>query len=399
MILQALTKCYEALLKKGVVPKQGWCQAKVNFILDIDVDGALNAVYPFEEFDAKKKLYPARLQEVPEQGVRSSGIAPQFLCDNSSYILGIDKGGKPQRTADCFTACKDLHLQILDGVNSEAAVAVKNFFINWHPDKLKQCVPEAVYEYLINKSTMVFRYNGKFVHEDYDVQKAWEEFYDSNAYDKKGQCLITGKYTYLRRLHPMIKGVWGSQSSGASLVSFNAPAYESYGQSGSSGLNAPVSNYAAFAYTTALNYLLRQKNYTAHIGDITIVYWAENAEEDYNDVFKAFFDQGDSDNISQQELGAIVKNIAEGSAVNVNGNELKYNNRFYILGLAPNAARISVSFFMVDTFGNVLKNLAMHYKDLAIIKPSFIKFDYLPLRVLLLETVNKNSKDKRHLKI
>lgn len=395
MILQALTKCYEALLKKGVVPKQGWCQAKVNFILDIDVDGALNAVYPFEEFDAKKKLYPARLQEVPEQGVRSSGIAPQFLCDNSSYILGIDKGGKPQRTADCFTACKDLHLQILDGVNSEAAVAVKNFFINWHPDKLKQCVPEAVYEYLINKSTMVFRYNGKFVHEDYDVQKAWEEFYDSNAYDKKGQCLITGKYTYLRRLHPMIKGVWGSQSSGASLVSFNAPAYESYGQSGSSGLNAPVSNYAAFAYTTALNYLLRQKNYTTHIGDITIVYWAENAEEDYNDVFKAFFDQGDSDNISQQELGAIVKNIAEGSAVNVNGNELKYNNRFYILGLAPNAARISVSFFMVDTFGNVLKNLAMHYKDLTIIKPSFIKFDYLPLRVLLLETVNKNSKDKK----
>ena len=189
MILQALTKCYEALLKKGVVPKQGWCQAKVNFILDIDVDGALNAVYPFEEFDAKKKLYPARLQEVPEQGVRSSGIAPQFLCDNSSYILGIDKGGKPQRTADCFTACKDLHLQILDGVNSEAAMAVKNFFINWHPDKLKQCVPEAVYEYLINKSTMVFRYNGKFVHEDSDVQKAWEEFYDSNAYDKKARPL------------------------------------------------------------------------------------------------------------------------------------------------------------------------------------------------------------------
>ncbi len=395
MILQALTKCYEALLKKGVVPKQGWCQAKVNFMLDINADGSLNTVYPFEEFDAKKKLYPARLLEVPEQGVRSSGIAPQFLCDNSSYILGIDKGDKPQRTADCFTACKDLHLKILNDVNTEAAKAVKNFFINWKQEKLKESVPEAVYEYLINKSTMVFRYNGKFVHDDPAIQNAWEEYYASNAYDKKGQCLITGEYTYLRRLHPMIKGVWGSQSSGASLVSFNAPAYESYGQSGSSGLNAPVSNYAAFAYTTALNYLLRQKNYTAHIGDITIVYWAENVEDYYNDVFQAFFDENDSSNISQQELGVIVKDITEGNTVAVNGNELKYNNRFYILGLAPNAARISVSFFMVDAFGNVLKNLAMHYKDLAIIKSSFAKFEYLPLWVLLLETINKNSKDKK----
>ena len=400
MILQALTKCYEALFKKGVVPKQGWCQAKVNFILDINADGSLNTVYPFEEFNEEKKIYPAIIKEVPEQEGRSNNIAPQFLCDNSSYILGIDKGDKPQRTADCFTACKDLHLKILDGVNSEAAVAVKNFFINWHLDKLKQCVSEAVYDYLINKSTMVFRYNGKFVHENPDIQKAWEEFYDSNVYDKKGSCLITGEYTDLRRLHPMIKGVKGSQSSGASLVSFNKESFESYGQSSDKDKldafpNAPVSNYAAFAYTTALNYLLRQKNYTARIGDITIVYWAENAEEDYNNVFQAFFDQGDSNNISQQELGAIVKNISEGSAVNVNGTELKYNNRFYILGLAPNAARISVSFFMVDTFGNVLKNLAMHYKDLAIIKPSFIKFDYLPLRVLLLETINKNSKDKK----
>lgn len=395
MILQALTKCYEALLKKGVVPKQGWCQAKVNFMLDINADGSLNTVYPFEEFDAKKKLYPARLQDVPEQGVRSSGISPQFLCDNSSYILGIDKGGNIQRTAECFAACKNLHLEILDSVNSEAAIAVKNFFENWHPDNAKNYVPKAVYEYLINKGTMVFRYNGKFVHEDSEVKKAWQDYYINNAYDKKGQCLVTGEYTYLRRLHPMIKGVWGSQSSGASMVSFNALAYESYGQSGNSGLNAPISNYAAFAYTTALNYLLRQKNYTAHIGDITIVYWTEDAEENYNNVFQAFFEQGSSNDISQQELSTIIKNITEGAAINVNGKNLKYNNRFYILGLAPNAARISVSFFMVDTFGNVLKNLVEHYNDLAIIKPSFIKFEYLPLRKLLLETINKNSKDKK----
>mgnify|MGYP000301478264 CR=1 FL=1 len=394
MILQALTKCYEDLLKKGVVPKQGWCQAKVNFAINLDVDGNIKSVVPLEDFDAKKKIFPPIIKDVPEQGVRSSGISPQFLCDNSSYILGVDNSGKPNRTAECFTASKNLHLKILMNVDNECANAVKAFFSKWNPEILKNIVPKAIYDYLINKGTIVFRYNGKYVHEDYMVQCAWDEYYSSNIYDKKGQCLVTGKYTNLRRLHPMIKGVWGSQSSGASMVSFNAPAYESYGQSGNTGLNAPVGDYAAFAYTTALNYMLRQKNYTAHIGGTTVVYWADSVEEDYNDVFESLFENNGS-NMSQQELKSIVKNIADGTSININGSELKYNNRFYVLGLVPNAARISISFFMVYTFGNVLKNLIQNYNDLNIIKPSFVKFDYLPLRSLLLETINKNSKDKK----
>lgn len=127
MILQALTKCYEKLLEKQLVPKQGWSRTKVNFVLEITEDGTLVRVYPLEKFDAKKKIFPARIFNVPEQSVRSSGIAPQFLCDNSSYILGIDKSGKPERTANCFAASKELHLKILSDVKSQAAVAVKNF--------------------------------------------------------------------------------------------------------------------------------------------------------------------------------------------------------------------------------------------------------------------------------
>lgn len=395
MILQALTKCYEKLLEKQLVPKQGWSRAKVNFILEITEDGTLVRVYPLENFDVKKKIFPAKIFNVPEHGVRSNGITPQFLCDNSSYILGIDKSGKPERTANCFSASKELHLKILSDVKSQAAVAVKNFFENCHPENLLALIDETIYEYVINKSMFVFMYKDKYVHDDPEIQLAWETYYRNSEYDKKGQCLVTGKYTNLRRLHPMIKGVWGSQSSGASLVSFNASAYESYGQSGGTGLNAPVSDYAAFAYTTALNYLLSHSKYVAHIGDLTIVYWSEDANEDYNDIFQSFFEPTEASTISQQELNVIVKSIASGDVVKFNGNELKYNNKFYILGLAPNAARISVGFFMVDTFGHVLKNLAQHYSDLAIVKPSYVKVDYLPLWKLLLETINKNSKDKK----
>ncbi len=401
MILQALTKCYEDLLKKGVVPKQGWCQAKVNFAINLDVYGNIKSVVPLEDFDAKKKIFPPIIKEVPEQGVRSSGISPKFLCDNSSYILGVgnDDSENPNRTAECFNASKNLHLKILMNVDNECANAVKDFFSNWKPEILKNIVPKAIYDYLINRGTIVFRYNGKFVHEESDIQKAWQEYYSKNISCKKGQCLITGRCSYLIRIHPMINGVFGSNPSGGSLVSFNKKSFESYGQSSekdkaNSFPNAPVSDYAAFAYTTALNYMLRQKNYTAHIGDTTVVYWADNVEEDYNDIFEAFFENNGS-NMNQQELKSIVKSIANGTPININGSELKYNNRFYVLGLVPNKARISISFFMVDTFGNVLKNLIQNYNDLNIIKPSFVKFDYLPLRSLLLETINKNSKDKK----
>ena len=79
----------------------------------------------------------------------------------------------------------------------------------------------------------------------------------------------------ISRIHKTIKGVPGAQSSGAALVSFNAPAFESYGKEQS--YNAPVGKYAEFAYTTALNYLLNQREYTFQLGDSMILSWAQSA--------------------------------------------------------------------------------------------------------------------------
>lgn len=95
-------------------------------------------------------------------------------------------------------------------------------------------------------------------------------------------CLVTGKKDKLAVLHPSIKGVRGAQAMGASLVSFNAASFCSYEKE--QGANAPVGEYAAFAYTTALNELLNDRAHTGTIGDTTVVCWAEGGESLYQDV-------------------------------------------------------------------------------------------------------------------
>lgn len=92
--------------------------------------------------------------------------------------------------------------------------------------------------------------------------------------------MVTVEQVVPEAVHPLIKGVYGAQSSGAALVSFNAPAFCSYGKEHSR--NAPMGKYAAFAYTAALNYLLSDRENVQRIGDTTVVCWAEKADPQYN---------------------------------------------------------------------------------------------------------------------
>ena len=201
---------------------------------------------------------------------------------------------------------------------------------------------------------------------------------------------MTGKRTDIARIHSAIKGVKGAQSSGAALVSFNAPAFESYGKEQS--YNAPVGTYASFAYTTALNYLLSQRDYLFYLGDTAVVFWAANGEAAYQDVF----DWSMEPEVDNQELiRGVFKNIASHQPVDIDGVQLDTGQPFYILGLAPNAARLSVRFFYADSFGNILKNMKAHYDRMEIVKPAWDTMDLLGIHRMLDETVNKNTREKK----
>ena len=194
-------------------------------------------------------------------------------------------------------------------------------------------------------------------------------------------------------LHPAIKGVTGAQAMGTSLVSFNAPAFCSYEKE--QGGNAPVGEYAAFAYAAALNELLEDKAHKKVIGDTTVVYWAEGGGAVYQDVgLAAMFGADEGGGITDQELSMIFDRIQRGEPIKVEDQWLDTEKHFYVLGLAPNAARLTIRFFLTDSFGNMLRHVGEHYKRLEIVKPAYDNFQTLPMWKLLSETVNKNAKDK-----
>ncbi|MDO4285750.1 MAG: type I-C CRISPR-associated protein Cas8c/Csd1 [Eubacteriales bacterium] len=397
MILQSLVRYYEALQRLGKVTSPGWCSAKVSFVLELGGDGCLKRVIPLKQEvpRGKKTAWVPQEIMVPQMVGRSSGVSANFLCDNSSYLLGIDNKGKPERTRECFVSARERHHEILDGAGGTAARAVLRFFDTWQPEEaaVSPALAEDLEE-ILQGGNLIFEVDGIYAQEDPEVQKAWENRPRVQSEGAQGICLVTGQQTEIARLHGMIKGVAGAQSSGAALVSFNAPSFTSYEKEQS--FNAPVGEYAVYAYTTALNYLLSDRKHTTGVGDMTIVSWAEDGEEIYQDAYDCAMEPS-ADN--QEIVDGLFKNLAAHRAVDVEGVEkdLDPNQRFYILGLAPNAARIAVRFFYQDSFGSILRHIREHYARMEIVRPAADTLNYLGIWHLLQETVNRKSRDKKPL--
>ena len=392
MILQSLVRYYEILAARHDVPEPGYCMARVSFALNLSGGGELLGILSLkkQEKRGKKTVEVPLEKEVPVQATKTVNVCANFLCDNSSYFLGIDKKGKPERTRRCFEASRALHRKILSGVLSAAARAVLGFFEKWEPEQAAQhpAVREKLEELLQGGNLIFMIDGGPFAQDDPAIRRAWEAYRASLDSGPRMPCLVTGKDEPVAILHSKIKGVAGAQSVGANLVSFNSSAYESFGRDGEQGLNAPVGKYAAFAYVTALNHLLADREHRQTFGDTTVVYWAENPDPVYRDIFGAGLNPQTED--ANRLLDSVMGRMAQGKPV---ADNIDMETPFYILGLSPNAARLSVRFFLRNSFGFFLQNLKRHYDDLKIAKAPH-EFPYLTLYWLLQETVNKKSNDK-----
>lgn len=394
MILQALAKYYETLVEEEKVSKPGWCSAKVSYQIDLTKEGEVKGIICLKEENRGKKVVLAPKQLlVPEMVTRSSGVSSNFLCDNAKYLLGIcqeDDEKNKKRAEDCFFAAKEKHLSFLKQAEGDMAKAICLFFEKWNPkEAMNHPEIRENWEEITDGGNLIFGIGMEFAQEDAEIRELWDDRVDESE-DAQGICLVTGEKTEIARIHRGIKGVPGAQSSGAALVSFNASSFESYGKEQS--YNAPVGKYAEFAYTTALNYLLSDRTYSLQIGDTMVVFWAESGKTSYQDFFK-MCTESPSDN--QRELKEVFKKIQLGKPVIFKGNELDPEQRFYVLGLAPNAARLSVRFFYENSFGNILRNISEHYKRMEIIRPQWERKEFLSVREMLFETVNKNSKEKK----
>lgn len=399
MILQALASYYDVLAQQGKVGRPGWGTAKVIGALCLDEQGNLIDILSLKTANAKGKEI-ATVKKVPEQVTRSSGVKSNFLCDGPGYLLGLntkpDEGAKKEanekRAKECFDAAAALHLQLLEGVDSVAAKAVFAFFTNWNPNAEHHILAE--HEDLLKEAgNFLFRIDGMFAQEDPAIQAAWESYRSQGTQDGVVmQCAVTGHKTTVARLHTLIKGVRGAQSSGAALVSFNASAFTSYGQEQS--YNAPVSEQAMFAYTTALNYLLSSAEHTRILGDTTVVAWSANGEPQYTNLGWYCLGGDAKATVDDKMLQSMFEALSHGRPYAFEDVTIDPDEPFYILGLAPNAARLSVRFFWRNTFGHFMKNVQAHYKRLEIVKPAQDEREYLSVGSLLYETANKKSNDK-----
>ena len=395
MILQALTDYYHVLEREGKIAAPGWGPVKVSFALEIGNDGTLEQVVSIqtEQQKGKKTIVAPQIISLPAPVKRTVGVAANFLCDNSSYMLGIDNKGKPRRTRECFDACKALHEQLLEGVDSPAARAVLAFFRTWDPAQPREhpALSEQLDD-LLAGGNLAFRTAEGYVHNDPAVRQAWEAHYSAAGDSPRGICLVTGEYGPVEAVHPAIKNVTGAQSSGAALVSFNAPAFCSYGKE--QNLNAPTGKAAAFAYTTALNHLLADRDHVFRVGDATVVCWAKGGGDLYQSLF-SYAAMGQTEPAyDENDLRNMVKQLCQGNSVTYQEEKLDPNMDFFVLGLSPNAARLSVRFFLHNTFGGFLRNVQAHQERLEIIRPAYDKFETIPIWKLLSETVNQNAKDK-----
>lgn len=405
MILQSLVRCYDSLAAQGTLKRPGWSAVKVQWGLCLTADGQVSSVEMLGTANDKGKLLPVQ-DFLPTPVKRTSGRAACFLCDNAKYLLGITNepyngtGKNPAKEAEaCFQTSAQKHHALLDGVSCTMAQAILRFFDTWQPEKAAQSPAlQEHFDDLCKGGNLVFCMMGasgkpEMAHEVSEIRAAWEaSVADGKSDAVQGRCLVTGDEDTIAMLHPSIKGVVGAQSSGASLVSFNALAFESYGRNKGQGLNAPVGNHAAFAYGEALNYMLREKNYHSLLGSATLVYWAETAQSAYSDCFAALL--GTNEDMTQNTLDGIMKAIRLGQGLQWENVPLDSRTPFYILGLSPNASRLSVRFFLQGTFGDFAANLARHQERLNIIRPSFDQRETLSAYSLLKETANPNSRDK-----
>ena len=219
MILQALTEYYRVLADRGVLDTPGWSSAKISFALCLSADGTLEQVISLQTQQPRgKKLVvaPQLVPSLPAPVKRSSGVSANFLWDNASYLLGMDSKGKPQRSLACFSAAKELHETLLQGVDSPAARALLAFFRTWDPTQGQHHPAlQDQLEDILAGGNLLFRYEGRFVHQDPAIRQAWETHYHTAGEGPQGICLVTGEWGPIESIHPSIKHVAGAQSSGA----------------------------------------------------------------------------------------------------------------------------------------------------------------------------------------
>ena len=394
MMLHALNGYYERMAgdSDSAMPPYGTSIENISFALVLGEDGSLREIEDLRIENGNQKR--PRKMPVPAAVTRTSGVKANFIWDKAAYVFGADTEGATAKNRERFAAFKELLQSVGKDIEDSGFAAVRKFLQQWDCSQSEEVVAGLRESWEdIAGANLVFRLDGVpgFVHERQAVQRAWLNYSQNGSDAPLGQCLITGEQDVpLARIHTPIKGVRGGQTSGGYIVSFNASAFVSYKQD-----KASVAETSAFAYTTALNALLsgdsRQK---IVISDTTYVFWAKKAtaaEGFLADLFDPPQQQTEEpaeqdDQKTTRDIHGLLKAIRDGRKPTDFIPELQEDVSFYILGLAPNAARLSIRFWQETSLGDLLEKVGRHYRELNIFRQFDSEPEFPSLWRLLVQT-------------
>ena len=379
MILKAL---YDYYNRCGNLPAPGMEEKEIGFVIVISKEGKF---LRFEDCRTDKTI--GRVYLVKKHVSRSSAAVANYLYDNSAYVLGYSDKDDSEKNQLYFNTFVEKVQSILDRMPDNSDIrTLMNFYSQGreaiHSEVEQDPLWEDIKKNLSKKySVFSFRIEGdlRILAEKKELMQTNEGTKNDNS---RGLCMVTGVQGELvdTTTATMIQG---SQAT-AKLVAFQVNSgYDSYGKEKCG--NAPISHEAEFAYTTALNTMLRRDSRNKFtVGNRTFVFWAssndkaaEQAEESLFDLLGYSEEKKDNPNAKIEQVRKVFTAIYSGSL------STSLEDRFYILGLAPNSARIAVVYWSETPLRDFAGKILRHFDDMEIIDTRKDRKPYMGIKDIL----------------
>jgi len=356
MIFQSLVSLYDRLAETDEVPPYGFSVEDVGFVITVDKEGNLIGQPEDLRIKIRANTFDFRPSVVPYSNkvdVRSGNASttPNFMVDKVDYLFGMSGNSKKDVYHESFKNRID---EVCGVSKDDGVLAVRLFLSRWNPENSEELLG---WKEMcgIHGKWVAFRLQGdsKFVHERVAVKKLWSDFIAREEFPQ-GISFLDGEVHDLQPQYAQFKF-----GSGASLVSFNEVAYESYRKK--KGGNAPISVRAEFKSSSALKFLFRSKTQRIRIGDAVTVFWAERASP-----VETFFGQVMNPTVENKVAAITVQKFLQAVRRGSLPNDLEgdKNLKFYILGLSLNKARLALRFWHVCSVGELMVRFRDHFSNL-----------------------------------
>lgn len=389
MILKSLYDYYHRLKDSGEpMPPLGFKNQEIHFVIVLNKDGDLVRIED-RRIDKRTAMTYFVIADS-----RSSGVNPYVMYDNIEYVLGYVKDGKPEKTQAKHQAfIERCRLLAVKFPKCQVFQSVIKFYESNGPDKVKS---HAMWDEMVNKAGAIvsFMLDGAT-----EIAASVKELDNevsifNNSKDEAQYCLITGEKGPVAEITTAVF-VNGGNPTGAKIVSFQENSgYDSYGKK--KGYNAPISKSAEAAFSASLLKLLGKESKNKFtISNRTYIFWTSVDNED-TDILKMGFlsllgashEKTSNPNEGIAKMKALLKSIFSGAKPSLQ------EERFYLLGLSPNSARLAITFWQDASLKDIASRLMHHFEDMEIVDTRIEKTPYMGLyRILGAVTLGGKASD------